>query len=208
MGWSHADGSYVTARPEGSFLERAMATIRTAQMTPEQVRAVLLESRARRMEQRPGYSYCDEPPRWGTFARMEPPEERVTGADWAFGCPMQCMWCSIRSTRGWNRTYSGSVEGGILLSGRPSAVMRNFRVLPLRPIWRGLLVNSLLFACLWFIALLGPPTIRRAIRRRRGCCPLCGYDLRAIASDRCPECGECTSRARRALPQRCKGCKG
>ena len=30
----------------------------------------------------------------------------------------------------------------------------------------------------------------RIVRRRRGLCPACGYDLRAGTSDRCPECGE------------------
>ena len=47
-----------------------------------------------------------------------------------------------------------------------------------------------LFAVLpssWFVAALRRS--RRNRRRRRGLCPTCGYDLRGLTHDRCPECG-------------------
>lgn len=63
---------------------------------------------------------------------------------------------------------------------------------PLRPLWPGFLINTLLAAACWFVLLFGYPTVRetiRAIRRRRGCCPACGYNLQNKFDDGCPECG-------------------
>ena len=66
------------------------------------------------------------------------------------------------------------------------------RVLPLRPLWPGFVVNTVLYAIVvWpiYCALL---TLRRLIRRKPGHCPECGYDLRGQlpgAGSGCPECG-------------------
>jgi hypothetical protein len=63
------------------------------------------------------------------------------------------------------------------------------RTLPLRPIWRGLLVNSLFYAVLlWFLVLLRS-RVRRLMRRRHGLCPRCAYRLCGEFSQGCPECG-------------------
>ena len=62
-------------------------------------------------------------------------------------------------------------------------------VVPLRVIWRGFAVDSLLYGAIWFALLFAPAMIRRFLRRRRGACPLCGYDLRHADHAACPECG-------------------
>lgn len=61
--------------------------------------------------------------------------------------------------------------------------------LPLRPIWRGVLVDTALFAAVWGLVLAAPGRLRAALRRRRGCCPGCGYALDGRIEEGCPECG-------------------
>ncbi len=61
--------------------------------------------------------------------------------------------------------------------------------LPLRPLWLGFAVNTVLFASIsWGLALL-LVTSRDSIRRERGHCIKCGYDLRHADHRACPECG-------------------
>ena len=62
--------------------------------------------------------------------------------------------------------------------------------LPLRPIWSGFVIDSLIYGAVAFAILFGPGALLRAARRRRGQCLRCGYDLRGTAdSGTCPECG-------------------
>ncbi len=69
--------------------------------------------------------------------------------------------------------------------------LHGLRAFPLRPILPGLLINTLFYAVLWFAILFGFSTSRRTIRRARGRCLKCGYDLRGTseAAEGCPECG-------------------
>ena len=63
------------------------------------------------------------------------------------------------------------------------------RELPLGPIWPGLAINTILYAALLWLLTLGPFTLRRVLRRKRGRCIKCGYDLRGAEHEVCPECG-------------------
>ena len=63
------------------------------------------------------------------------------------------------------------------------------RSLPLRPIWPGFAINTVFYAVSLWLLTLGPFTARRMIRRKRGHCIKCGYDLRHAEHEVCPECG-------------------
>jgi len=66
-------------------------------------------------------------------------------------------------------------------------------VMPLRPIWRGLCIDALLYGCVAWVLLwlLTRPRrfLREVSRVKRGCCVECGYDLGYDFQRGCPECG-------------------
>ncbi len=72
---------------------------------------------------------------------------------------------------------------------RPRTVMTMPRPIPLRPLARGFIINSLIGAAAFWIVIVPPRLARRHWRRRTGRCPACGYDLRGTDHERCPECG-------------------
>jgi hypothetical protein len=44
--------------------------------------------------------------------------------------------------------------------------------------------------CVWGAVVVGPGVVKRAVRRRRGLCVVCGYDRRGLdVGGVCPECG-------------------
>lgn len=66
-------------------------------------------------------------------------------------------------------------------------------VLPLAPIWPGLMADAVAFGSVWLALLTIPPCLRASRRRRKGLCPSCAYDTRGGAA--CPECGWIAPRA-------------
>ncbi len=61
--------------------------------------------------------------------------------------------------------------------------------LPLQVHWRGFVADSLLYAVGWFVPIGRIALARLGLRRYRGKCLKCGYDLRGDFSAGCSECG-------------------
>ena len=56
-------------------------------------------------------------------------------------------------------------------------------------IWPGFVANSIFYAAALGILLIARGAMRRTLRRRRGQCVHCAYDLRGSGHAACPECG-------------------
>jgi hypothetical protein len=54
------------------------------------------------------------------------------------------------------------------------------RGLPILPYWPGLAADTAVYAAAWWFILFIPRRIRCTLRRRRGLCPTCRYDLRGL----------------------------
>jgi hypothetical protein len=87
-------------------------------------------------------------------------------------------------------------QGGVLLGPSNSAEPRRKpRAIPLVPIWSGLLVNTVFYGALCWLALHAVRCGVRQSRLRRDRCPSCGY--RQGTSPVCTECGSPIPRRRR-----------
>ncbi|MBX3359110.1 MAG: hypothetical protein KF745_11875 [Phycisphaeraceae bacterium] len=101
----------------------------------------------------------------------------------------------FRSFAAWEVVwYTGRapIKSGVLERPGHTAWDRiNRRWIACSPRWPQLLANALIFAAAAIGLLELSLLARRSLRRRRGRCTLCGYDLRATPPPApCPECGQ------------------
>ena len=112
----------------------------------------------------------------------------------ARGWPMLSMRCTFLRTRS---TVGGrtrqEVADGLEMSPRiwasGNCSYRKARALPYIPIPLGFVVNTLFYAAFIGLSIAGRSAGRRVIRRKRGHCIKCGYDLSHAEHEVCPECG-------------------
>ncbi len=57
-------------------------------------------------------------------------------------------------------------------------------------LWPGFLINSFCYGLILWVVWSAPFATRRLIRKQRGKCVRCGYDLRGTEHEVCPECGD------------------
>jgi hypothetical protein len=110
----------------------------------------------------------------GEAARMDEYQDRglLTTTDWSY------FWALDVSPEDASVGLNSRVVGGPLL--------------PLRPVWPGVLFNTFFWACAAALVLRTPLVLLRRRRARRGHCAACGYNLRKSESAICPECGRRT----------------
>lgn len=90
----------------------------------------------------------------------------------------------------WPQRAQEKIVRGGLFSIRDSNAGATPIEVPYLPLWRGLILNTLFYAAIWWALLALPRLIRRTLRSRRGLCPRCAYDMRGLTDTPCPECGD------------------
>ena len=136
-------------------------------------------------------------PSWSREALYIPPQPEQGPDNDALYRAVRCAGWPLRSL--WHEIEPAAprgAAGGALVVQVPGWLNRRAdssgdpAMLPLRPIWPGLALDSLLFAAAWWLLLGGITATRRALRSRRNQCPRCGYSRTGLAHESpCPECG-------------------
>ncbi len=112
----------------------------------------------------------------------------------ASGFPFKWSWCELPSHTvmlDGSRTTEHS-QGALALplpAWSDNWQVRQPRVLPIRPIWGGLLANTLLYAIVAAVLIWIVRALRDRRRFRRGLCPRCTYERHGMYAEPCPECG-------------------
>lgn len=71
----------------------------------------------------------------------------------------------------------------------PRLAIRNATALPTRPLWAGLISNSVFWGVACLSIWSAGTALRSGFLRLQGRCRECGYALDGLPSARCPECG-------------------
>ncbi len=122
-------------------------------------------------------------PRWVEWPRAGSGEAVRTNA---FGWPLRCLKYSLLN-RSADMSDVPTVQGGVTVIA--ATARKRALLLPISPIVLGLAVDAFGFGGAYGMLLFGPGAMRRLLRRRRGHCPRCNYDLMSDFSTGCPECG-------------------
>ena len=96
------------------------------------------------------------------------------------------VWANLGPPSAWRE----GVEIPTWLRQQPGYGYSVLSRFPLRPLWPGLIANTLLHVLVFTALFVLPGWLLRARRRAKGACLACGYSLAGIApGSACPECG-------------------
>lgn len=111
-----------------------------------------------------------------------PDEAVVHVSELQYGWPMRGLY------GGWIMTLTpGRNDYTVKMDGLKMIGGANGRLIPVRPLWGGLLINALAYGGISWIVLTGGMWARKERRRRLNRCIACGYQIGQ--STRCSECG-------------------
>jgi hypothetical protein len=140
-----------------------------------------------------------------TWVFADDPESIVIESDLATNASRS--WGIIVHESGWP-TLSTRYVGFVVRDGNTTTAtcewcwqLTDTRTLPLRPIWSGFIINTIIYSVLLWLIFVGPRVpgkIRRFIRVQRGRCPACGYIIAPGVGNKCSECGNPLSLRRSA----------
>lgn len=127
---------------------------------------------------------------WGWVESERPDQSGVFSQFyWSSGWPCRLLWSGVEK--------SILLERPMVIAGIPMLVGESYGLedivcLPVYPIWTG----QLLTGAMWLGVVAAARALRyflryglSDVRRRRGLCTRCAYDLRGNTSGVCPECG-------------------
>lgn len=105
------------------------------------------------------------------------------------GWPLRAFWCEAPILQG--KFANATSPGGFVIAGKTDKVLANDipRVVPFRPLWPGLLVNSLVFASAAWLCVGVISRTTKLWRDQKYRCPRCGFDRRGSETRICAECG-------------------
>lgn len=138
-----------------------------------------------------------ELPGWSSIARHPFAIEPVDGhhsvwEEQAFGWPFLALHGRAQLLHDGSVFSEASTEHAIVLTPADKSRGTGMKLLPLWPVWGGLVTNSVLFGATYMCVFSVVVACRRRYRRNRGLCVICGYDLRAVDNRTCSECGNCS----------------
>ena len=119
----------------------------------------------------------------------EPPRPTRSSEVWEYrrersGWPLRAM--KVQCFHAISNTRADVFADGLKMPRRLAAG-RPVPYFPMTPLWPGFAVDTAFYVGLAFVVWSAPGFVRRRVRRRRGRCVRCGYDLKGLPL--CPECG-------------------